>query len=203
MENLNITVQLPTELPATVSTPADERLVAEALASVQDALDQIERKRTEITKPQRDALTAINDQAKETAYPYEKMREALAKRLTEWRGSAEGKRLLAERSAMEWRFKEAQREGAVEDITKAAEDYSVALELAPKSVPAGAYRSIRYRRNVVIDGYVFEEIPYEYIKATVDEVKLKKALADGVYVPSVTWHEEMMPSVYSVDSNED
>jgi len=182
----------------TVASPADELVAADALAKTELILRRIESARLEVTRPLNDALSARNSEAKQSAEPWEKMKECIAEKLSAWRSTDEFQKLLANRDKQERllaKLMAVATEDDIPEMNKLGIAVKEALAVAPKSVSTTVPAVVRYRSKVVVGEVDEIVLPECYFKKVVDEKAIAKDFEAGIIIPGVAPKRIMSPYV--------
>jgi hypothetical protein len=195
--NMQLQATIPqTTVPQTITTPDQERMAASLLAEVESELRRLEELRTAITKPQNEAIKAVNAQAKEVSAPLEDIKAKLQEVMGAYRLSPEVQDMIVKRKRMEKEHWRLQKEGTAEEIESVALAIQAVNELVPASVDAGEF-DVRYRSGIEILSVDEAQLPERYWKRVVDEKAVKDDIELIGAVTGVEYRWVYKPSCYA------
>ena len=180
----------------TVTDKASEEIAAGLFSRCDATVKDIESKRTAKVKPLNDIVRDINQLAKTLAEPYVTAKDALRRKMSEWRSGEGVRQAEAERNMLANAARNAVVYG--NDIDRGLELDAQAKEIAavvPKTVGTES-GTVRFRTDLVIDSVDIEKLHPRYVVRTADRRLILSDLKSGLNVDGVAYHEERTPVNY-------
>lgn len=184
----------PTVGTRAVTDQRTERTACEELVRVEEALREVEARRLKITKPQNDAIDAVNFQAKEVSLPLKAIKEELQGLLEKYRQLPEVQEKIAHLRSLKRANTNAALAGDLGAVANTSE--LIAETDVPLSVDCGEY-SVRYREGLELEDVDEEKLDKRYFKTVVDEAAIKNDIEMIGNVRGVTHRWKLTPTVYS------